>query len=130
MKTTDTLKSYPIKKFDMPTRRYVRTLTLRDESKIGEYCSRHTKELIWPEIIDGLKKVGVLEMEIYIRGTLLMMIVETPADFDWDSAMARLATMPRQQEWEDYMSELQEAETGASSSEKWQPMERMFYFYD
>lgn len=130
MSTDNTLKSYPVKRFDFPTRRYVRTLTLRDESKIEEYCSRHAIGNIWQEIIDGLKEVGVLEMEIYIRGTQLVMIVETPADFDWDSAMTRLATLPRQQEWEDYMSELQDAQAGASSSEKWLPMERMFYFYD
>ena len=30
------------------------------------------------------------------------MIVETPIDFDWESAMAKLATLPRQQEWEDF----------------------------
>ena len=28
------------------------------------------------------------------------MIVETPFDFDWDEAFARLATLPRQEEWE------------------------------
>ena len=43
-------------------------------------------------------------MEIYLLGNRLFMIVETPVDFDWDASMARLATLPRQQEWEDYMS--------------------------
>ena len=33
-----------------------------------------------------------LEMEIYICGNRLFMIVETPIDFDWESAMAKLAT--------------------------------------
>lgn len=125
-----TPQGFPVKKFDKPTRRYVRTLTLRNEGVIEEYRTRHAKGNIWKEIIAGLKEVGVLEMEIYIRGTELVMIVETPADFDWDSAMSRLATLPRQQEWEDYMSQLQDAKSGASSSEKWLPMERMFYFYD
>ena len=63
-------------------------------------------------------------------GTKLFMIVETPLDFDWDEAMAKLATLPRQQEWEDYMSVFQQAEPGASSAEKWQPMERMFHLYE
>jgi L-rhamnose mutarotase len=69
-------------------------------------------------------------MEIYLVGTRLFMIVETPLDFDWDSAMARLATLPRQQEWEDYMSEFQAAEKGASSDEKWRMMERIFHLYE
>jgi hypothetical protein len=38
-------------------------------------------------------------MEIYIAGPRLVMICDTPLDFQWDEAMARLATLPRQQEW-------------------------------
>ena len=53
----------------------------------------------WREIRDGIRAVGILEMEIYILDTSLFMIVETPLDFDWDEAMARLATLPRQAEW-------------------------------
>lgn len=127
---TTTPQGYLVKRFGTDTKRYVRTLTLRNEAVIDEYRTRHAKGNIWQEIVDGLKEVGVLEMEIYIRGTELVMIVETPADFDWDSAMSRLAGLPRQQEWEDYMSQLQDAKAGASSTEKWLPMERMFYFYD
>ena len=58
------------------------------------------------------------------------MIVETPLDFDWDTAMERLATLPRQAEWEDYMAELQLVKHGLSSAEKGQLMERMFYLYE
>lgn len=58
------------------------------------------------------------------------MIVETPLDFDWDTAMAELATLPRQQEWEEYMSIFQQCVSGATSNEKWQMMERMFYLYE
>ena len=58
------------------------------------------------------------------------MIVEAPLDFDWDSAMERLSTLPRQQEWEDYMSEFQKAAPGSSSNEKWRMMEKMFHLYE
>ena len=68
-------------------------------------------------------------MEIYIHGNRLFMIVETPLDFDWDSAMARLATLPRQQEWEAYMAMLQQCQAEATSDEKWQMTERMFHLY-
>ena len=69
-------------------------------------------------------------MELYILGARLFMIVETPLDFDWNTAMARLATLPRQAEWEDYMAEFQLVKQGLSSAEKWQLMERMFYLYE
>jgi L-rhamnose mutarotase len=58
------------------------------------------------------------------------MIVDTPADFDWDTAMARLATLPRQQEWEDYMSIFQDCYAGDTSEDKWQMMDRIFYLYE
>lgn len=96
---------------------------------IAEYRKRHQKENAWPEILAGIKEVGILEMEIYIVGSRLFMIVETPLDFDWTTAMERLSTLPRQQEWEDYMSMFQQAAEGASSAEKWQLMERMFHLY-
>lgn len=44
--------------------------------------------------------------------------------------MARLATLPRQQEWEDYMALFQRCREGATSDEKWQMMERMFCLYE
>lgn len=125
------MEGYRIKEYGMPVKRFCRTLQLRDNPElIAQYRLRHSEGKIWKEILDGIREVGILEMEIYIRGTLLIMIVETPVDFDWDSAMERLASLPRQQEWEDYMSVFQSAEAGASSSEKWQPMERIFHLYE
>lgn len=124
-------RSYEVKRYPFPTKRYVRSLSLRPDSKlIAEYRRRHSKGVIWPEVIEGIRAVGVLGMDIYIQGTTLTMIMEVPADFDWDAAMSRLATLPRQQEWEDFMAEFQDAQAGCSPAEKWQPMERMFYLYD
>ena len=121
---------YAAKNHGCDVKRYCRTMDLRNNPElIAEYKLRHSKDKIWPEILEGIRSVGILEMEIYILGTRLFMIVETPLDFDWDSAMEKLAGLPRQQEWEDYMSIFQCPEPGSTSSEKWQPMERMFYLY-
>lgn len=125
------MKGYPTKRYEIPVKRFCRTLELRDDSKlIAEYRKRHEEGSIWPEVLKGIREVGILEMEIYILGTRLFMIVETPLDFDWDEAMAKLAVLPRQQEWEDYMAAFQQAESGVSSDQKWQTMERMFYLYE
>lgn len=124
------MKGYKSKCYDFPTVHYCRTLELRDNPElIKEYRRRHEKGNVWQEIIDGIRQVGILEMEIYILGTRLFMIVETPADLDLDAAMDKLATLPRQAEWEAYMSELQDTSADATSDEKWQMMERMFYLY-
>lgn len=124
-------KGYRVKQYDGPVKRFCQTLDLKDNPQlIAEYRRRHSQGEAWIEIIEGIRQVGILEMEIYLVGTRLFMIVETPLEFDWDSAMARLATLPRQQEWEDYMSEFQAAEKGASSDEKWRMMERIFHLYE
>lgn len=101
-----------------------------DKALIAEYVKRHSPSEAWPEIRAGIREVGILEMEIYILDNRLFMIVETPLDFDWDSAMARLATLPRQQEWEDFMAIFQDCQEGDTADEKWKMMDRMFYLYD
>lgn len=125
------MEGYRVKRYDVPVKRYCQTLQLRDNPElIGAYRRLHSREGIWREILDGIRQVGILEMEIYLRGTSLTMIVETPLDFDWDKAMALMATLPRQQEWEDCVARFQQSALGATSSEKWQPMERIFHLYD
>ena len=127
MKTT----GYNTKHYGFPTKHYCRTLELRDNPElIKEYRRRHQQGNVWQEIIDGIKQVGILEMEIFLLGTRLVMIVEAPAELDLDAAMERLSTLPRQADWERYLSELQDAAADATSDEKWQIMERIFYLYE
>ncbi|MBD9168151.1 MAG: L-rhamnose mutarotase [Parabacteroides johnsonii] len=121
---------YKTKEYGVPTKRYCQTLDLKDDPElIAEYRKRHTENEAWPEVLQGIRSIGILEMEIYILGNRLFMIVETPLDFDWDEAFARLAALPRQEEWETYMSIFQVARPGATSAEKWRMMERMFHLY-
>ena len=120
-----------VRAYGGPVKRYVQTMELRDDPElIALYRKVHSREEAWREILDGIRQVGILEMEIYILGTRLVMIVETPLDFRWDEAMARLATLPRQQEWEAHVARFQQCAEGATSDEKWQMMERMFCLYD
>lgn len=73
------LTPYPVVKHDFPTKLYVRTLTLRPDAKlIDEYRLRHAAGNVWPEIVAGIKSVGILEMDIFISGNLLVMTVEVP----------------------------------------------------
>lgn len=124
-------EGYRVKNYGQPVKRYCQTMDLKDNPElIAEYRRRHTRENAWPEILAGIREVGILDMDIYILGTRLVMIVETPLDFNWDEAMARLATLPRQQEWEEYMALFQDCRSDATSDEKWQMMERMFHLYD
>ena len=123
-------EGYPSKQYSQPTKRYVQIMDLRDDNElIRRYREAHDPEHFWREIGEGIRQVGILEMEIYINGNHLVMIVDAPADFDWDSAMARLATLPRQAEWERHVAEFQNCSAEATSDEKWQMAERMFRIY-
>lgn len=106
-------------------KRYCQTLTLKDDPElIAGYVREHSR--VWPEIKAGIREVGILDMQIYIRGTQLFMIVDTVDDFDWERDNARLATLPRQKEWEEHVARFQNADPSAPSHEKWQLMERIF----
>jgi L-rhamnose mutarotase len=127
----DKKQGYRVKQYDGPVKRYCQVLSLKHDAElIAEYRKRHSKGEIWPETLAAIREVGILEMELYNLGTTEIMIVETPLDFDWDTAMAKMATLPKQEEWEAYMSIFQQADAGATSAEKWQLMDRIFYLYE
>ena len=111
----------------MKFKRYCKSLTLRDDPDlIDRYTKAHGIGQVWPEIAQGMREVGIIDMEIYIQGTTLFMIMDTVADFDHEEAFRVLATKPRQAEWEAHMAQFQDSSAEASADEKWQLMERIF----
>jgi L-rhamnose mutarotase len=108
-------------------KRYCKTLTLKNDPELIEkYKKVHAPGAAWPEITKGMRDIGIIDMEIYLYGTQLFMIMDTIPEFDHDKDMARLASMPRQKEWEAFVSEFQETSADASASQKWQLMERIY----
>ena len=106
-------------------KRYCQTLTLSNNPEtIRQYTESHAH--VWREVIEGQHQVGILSMQIYVRENLLFMIVDTVDDFDWERDMARLATLPRQAEWEAYVSQFQGCDPDATSAEKWRLMTPIF----
>ena len=106
-------------------KRFCQTLTIPDNPELIEkYIEVHSH--VWPEIIEGQHAVGILSMEIYSLGNVLFMVVDTTDEFDWEKDMARLATLPRQAEWEAYVSEFQGCDVNATSTQKWQMMKEIF----
>jgi L-rhamnose mutarotase len=108
-------------------KRYCKTLELRNDSElIRAYRKAHSKGQAWPEITQGMREVGIIDMEIYIIGTRLFMIMDTVPDFDHDEAMKELALKPRQSEWETYVSKFQKTSSESTADEKWQLIERIY----
>ena len=106
-------------------KRYCQTLELRDEPEMVEkYVEAHRK--VWPEVQEGIREVGIVDMQIYRLGTRLFMIMDTVDEFDFVKDNARLATLPRQAEWEAYVAQFQGCDPGAASTEKWKLMDKIF----
>ena len=114
-------------------KRFCQFLQLNPDT-IEAYKYWHDNRHIWKEIPEGIRKAGILDMEIYLAKDTAFMIIETPLDFDWDTAFGRLATFERQAEWEAFVGKFQKVsvvEAGHASfqlrsEEKWQLMERIF----
>lgn len=111
----------------MKFKRYCKSLLLEDNPGLIEaYKHVHAPGQVWAEIEKGMREVGILDMEIYLQGNRLFMIMDTVADFDHELAMAELAGKPRQSEWEAFVSRFQVTSESATADEKWQLMERIY----
>lgn len=106
-------------------KRYCQTLSLRDDKElIKNYVKAHKE--VWPVIKQGIRQVGILDMQIYIYENKLFMIVETVDDFDWIRDNEKLAKLEQQKEWEAYVAQYQQCESGQKSHDKWKLMDCIF----
>jgi L-rhamnose mutarotase len=114
-------------KTQIQIKRFCKTMNLRNDPElIKAYKKAHARGAAWPEITQGMKEVGIIDMEIYLYNTTLFMIMDTLPGFDHEKAMKELAKKPRQSEWEAYMSRFQNTSAEASADQKWQVMERIY----
>jgi len=107
------------------SRRFCLTLDLNDDPKlIAQYKGYHEK--VWPEITESIKESGIEDMEIYLLGTRMFMIMEVNDSFTFDKKTKADKRNPKVQEWEDLMGKFQQALPQAKRGEKWLRMERIF----
>jgi len=107
------------------TKRHCLTLDLKDDPQLlAEYRRYHKK--IWPEITKSICDAGILDMEIYLPGTRLFMIMEVDDSFSFEKKAKADAANPKVREWEELMWKFQQPLPGAKPGEKWLRMERIF----
>ena len=106
-------------------KRYCLTLDLKDDpALIAEYKRYHEK--IWPDITRSIRDAGIEDLEIYLHGTRMFMIIEAADDFSFELKAAMDRANPKVQEWEQLMWKFQKALPEAREGEKWLAMERIF----
>ena len=106
-------------------KRYCLTLDLQDQpALIAEYRRYHQK--IWSEITSSIKDAGILDMEIYLLGTRMFMVMEVDERFSLDAKAKADGANPKVREWEELMWKFQQPLPQAKPGEKWLLMERIF----
>jgi L-rhamnose mutarotase len=106
-------------------RRYCLTLDLKDDPElIAEYRRHHQN--VWPEISQNIRDSGIEDMEIYLLGTRMFMIMEVNAQFSFDQKSEADRSHPKVREWEQLMWKFQQPLPEAKPGEKWILMERIF----
>jgi L-rhamnose mutarotase len=110
-------------------KRFCLTLDLKDDPKlIAEYRRYHEK--IWPEITRSIKDSGIQDMEIYLLGTRMCMIMEVNESFSFEAKAKADQLNPKVQDWERLMGTFQKLLPQANPGEKWLLMERAFKLED
>jgi len=106
-------------------KRYCLTLDLKDDPKlIAEYKRYHEK--IWPEITKSIKDSGIEDMEIYLLGTRMFMVMDVSEQFSFETKAKADLDKPKVREWEELMWKFQKPPANAKPGEKWLLMERIF----
>jgi L-rhamnose mutarotase len=104
--------------------RHVLMADLRDDpAAIDAYRAHHRQ--VWPEVVGSLRRAGIREMEIYLLGRHLVMIVETDGP-DVRRCFEAHAASPRVAEWEALMKGLQQPPAGTAPGDWWALMEPVF----
>jgi len=107
------------------SRRFCFTLDLQDNPDLlAEY--RRYPEKLWPEVTESIHSSGIEDMEIYLLGTRMFMVMDVNESFSFEKKAKADQQNPKVQEWEKLMWKFQRALPEAKSSEKWLRMERIF----
>jgi L-rhamnose mutarotase len=105
---------------------FAMALDLRDDPEVIAEYKRYHRE-VWPEVISGLRSVGILKMKIFLKGTRMFMYIETEDSFDpATDFQAYTEASPRAREWDELMRGFQVQVPGAKEGEWWASMEEAF----
>jgi L-rhamnose mutarotase len=111
----------------MNTQRLYFALDLKDDPVlIAEYTQWHQRENTWSEITQSIRDAGIVNMEIYLTGNRLFMVMEVDEQFNPQAKAEADAHNPAVQKWETLMNQFQQPLLWAKPGEKWVPMNCIF----
>ncbi len=111
----------------MKNNRHVLACDLKDDPDlIDEYIRYHKSENVWPEIKQSLYDAGILNMEIYLIGNRIVLIMEVSEDFSLERKKQMDNANEKVQAWEAKMWKYQQELPWAEKGVKWVPMDKIF----
>lgn len=109
------------------TNRYCYACDLKEDAKlIAEYKAYHAEGKAWPEITKSIKDAGIVDMQIYLTGNRMFMIMEVDETFDAEKKAKMDDDNTKVQEWENLMWDYQQELPWAKDGEKWIALEQIF----
>ena len=73
---------------------YAMTINLKDDADvIAKYKEYHRNT--WPAVLEGLRRIGVSNMKIFLHGRRMVMYLEAADDFDLERDFPRYMESPR-----------------------------------
>jgi L-rhamnose mutarotase len=110
--------------------RHVLAVDLRDDpAVIDAYTAHHRR--VWPEVLRSLRGAGIADLQIYLLGRRLVMLVDLHDGLDVQRAFAaHVASHPRVAEWEALMKSMQQPPPGSVAGEWWAVMQPVFQLHE
>jgi L-rhamnose mutarotase len=110
--------------------RHVLAVDLKDDPAAVEAYTEHHRH-VWPEVLRSLRGAGIGDMQIYMLGRRLVMLIDMHEGLDVRRVFAtHAASHPRVAEWEALMKSMQQPPPGSAAGEWWAVMQPIFHLHE
>ena len=110
--------------------RHLLAIDLKDDPAVVEAYKEHHRR-VWPEVVRSLMSAGLADLQIYVLGRRLVMLVDLQDGLDVRRAFAaHAASHPRVTEWESLMKSMQQPVPGSAAGEWWAAMQPVFHLHE
>ena len=110
--------------------RHLLAVDLKDDAAVIESYKAHHRS-VWPEVLSSLRRAGLADLEIYLLGRRLVMLIDLQDGLDVRRVFAtHAASHPRVAEWEALMKSMQQPPPGSAPGEWWAAMQPVFHLHE